>query len=74
MGGANNICTDKTGTLTKNSMEVLRIFTNNKIYEASDRSIPKIFQERFSEGCCINSNAYPRIASDGKFGMVGSKT
>jgi Ca2+ transporting ATPase len=26
MGGANNICTDKTGTLTKNSMTVTRIF------------------------------------------------
>jgi len=27
MGGADNICSDKTGTLTKNIMAVKRIFT-----------------------------------------------
>lgn len=31
MGGANNICTDKTGTLTNNSMEVIRLFTGKEI-------------------------------------------
>lgn len=41
MGGANNICTDKTGTLTKNTMEVLRIFTNNQIFEAANDKIPE---------------------------------
>lgn len=62
MGGANNICTDKTGTLTKNSMEVLRVFTGGSIYEVENKNIPKPFQERFSIGCCLNSNAYPRIS------------
>jgi len=32
MGGAQTICSDKTGTLTKNKMEVTHIFSN-KVYE-----------------------------------------
>lgn len=31
MGGANEICTDKTGTLTQNRMTVMTIFTENAI-------------------------------------------
>ena len=74
MGGANNICTDKTGTPTKNTMEVLRVFTNNKVYEVADASIPKEFQSRFSIGCSLNSTAYPLVSENGKFEMIGSKT
>lgn len=33
MGGANNICTDKTGTLTLNRMQVTSLFINEKIIE-----------------------------------------
>ena len=33
MGGANYICTDKTGTLTKNEMSVFKILTGNNIEE-----------------------------------------
>ena len=32
MGGANEICTDKTGTLTKNEMSVREIYFNEQIY------------------------------------------
>jgi Ca2+ transporting ATPase len=36
MGGANNICTDKTGTLTKNVMTVTQIFTSEKIFKENE--------------------------------------
>jgi len=35
LGSANIICTDKTGTLTKNEMTVRRIFINNRIIKVS---------------------------------------
>lgn len=38
MGGAQTICSDKTGTLTKNKMEVTQIYCN-KIYELKDHAI-----------------------------------
>lgn len=31
MGGANNICTDKTGTLTQNKMNVTNMWNENMI-------------------------------------------
>jgi len=31
MGGANNICSDKTGTLTNNSMEVVKMYVGKDI-------------------------------------------
>ena len=34
MGGANNVCTDKTGTLTKNLMTVTKLWSESKVYES----------------------------------------
>jgi len=31
MGGANEICTDKTGTLTQNKMTVMALYTGDEI-------------------------------------------
>jgi P-type E1-E2 ATPase len=33
MGGANEICTDKTGTLTKNQMTVKEFYTLDQVYK-----------------------------------------
>ena len=33
MGGANNICTDKTGTLTQNKMTVVEAFIQDKNFD-----------------------------------------
>lgn len=37
MGGADNICSDKTGTLTKNLMTVTKMFTEQNIHETIAR-------------------------------------
>lgn len=37
MGGANNICSDKTGTLTKNLMTVTNIFVEEQSTDIIDR-------------------------------------
>lgn len=34
MGGADNICSDKTGTLTKNLMTVTKIFIEQGVFES----------------------------------------
>ena len=41
MGGANNICSDKTGTLTKNLMTVTNIFVEEQSTDIIDREIMK---------------------------------
>ena len=36
MGGANYICTDKTGTLTRNEMNIFKILNANKVIELKE--------------------------------------
>ena len=36
MGGANNICSDKTGTLTKNQMTVTSLFIEENDFSSLD--------------------------------------
>lgn len=39
MGGSNNICSDKTGTLTKNVMTVMEIYSEGKTGKRSERTL-----------------------------------
>lgn len=41
MGGANNICSDKTGTLTKNLMTVVKLFIEQDVKDSIEPEIAK---------------------------------
>lgn len=58
MGGANEICTDKTGTLTKNQMSVRKIYFLDQIFEgvpSNFNSLPK--SEVLQESVLFNCSA-----------------
>lgn len=64
MGGANNICSDKTGTLTLNKMTVTNIWqgkvdhkvsVHDKLYTMSEYFHSKPLTQLFIEACCCNS-------------------
>lgn len=65
MGGADNICSDKTGTLTKNLMTVTRIFVEQGVHDTIAKEILSDGSCRLlSLGICNNSNANPKFNSD----------
>lgn len=65
MGGADNICSDKTGTLTMNKMTVTRIFVEQGIHDTIAREVMSDATCRlFSLGVCNNSNANPKFISE----------
>ena len=60
MGGADNICSDKTGTLTMNKMTVTRMFVcENTVDNPGKENIKENVARRFSNGVCVNSSANP---------------
>ena len=64
MGNANNILTDKTGTLTKNQMELIAICTEGKIYYNLDYQKSDISKNTLDILCtsiCENSTAFLEI-------------
>ncbi|CAG9318953.1 unnamed protein product [Blepharisma stoltei] len=74
MGGADTICSDKTGTLTKNEMEVKSFSINAIIYQRSELS--QLFQNHddylgfFKDAISLTTTA--RIDEDKR--EIGSKT
>jgi Ca2+ transporting ATPase len=77
-GGANNICSYKTGTLTKNLMTVTKIYVEESSSNNIDDSIMKSNTCRLlATGACVNSTAHPKIHHNGNkvdFEQIGNKT
>lgn len=60
MGGANNICSDKTGTLTENKMAVTNLYIEDKDFNILDTKLIKSSTlSLLCEGICLNSMAHP---------------
>lgn len=78
MGGADNICSDKTGTLTKNRMTVTRMFVQERTVDKIIKGfINEKIGEIFSVGVALNSSANPIIVEkDGnrEIDQIGNKT
>jgi Ca2+ transporting ATPase len=78
MGGANNICSDKTGTLTKNLMTVTKIFIEQGISNSIEADIARDHTIRMlCLSICTNTSANPTITRQGgeiTNSQVGNKT
>ncbi|CAK88204.1 unnamed protein product (macronuclear) [Paramecium tetraurelia] len=75
MGGANNICSDKTGTLTENKMTVTNLYIEDTDFNKLDpQAIKSSTLSLLCEGICLNSIARPQIDQNGRFEHIGNKT
>lgn len=64
MGGANNICSDKTGTLTKNQMTVTRLWAQKTLldkFNPEDKTLNDNFKFLLANAVSLNSDAQPKI-------------
>jgi len=60
MGGANNICTDKTGTLTLNIMAVDSLFIEENVHNpVREENVGNEAKKYFSEAYKRNAHSLP---------------
>ena len=76
MGGATNICSDKTGTLTQNLMSVQRLYIQDKTLERASlkkKDISYDLNSIFCQAVCFNSTANPK-RTENAWVQNGNKT
>ncbi len=69
MGSASVICTDKTGTLTKNQMNVEKVIIGTAVTATEDLNVDSQYVEGLKHSIAVNSHA---VISNGK--EIGSQT
>ena len=75
MGNVNNICTDKTGTLTKGQMVVESFWFKGKDYKKNEfRNFSLEEKKLFFKNICNNINVVETIDIDGKKTLNGDMT
>lgn len=77
MGGATDICSDKTGTLTKNDMTVIDIYVNKQMTDVSKGVPDNLKKDKTIQLICrdvaINSGATPDFDIENK-NQTGNRT
>ena len=79
MGGANNICSDKTGTITQNKMTVTKLYFQNK-----NSNFEEIYKDNFNnennqidllcDVLSVNSSANIKFNNENNIEHIGNKT
>ena len=75
MGNVNNICTDKTGTLTEGTMKVVRFYLEKKDYDVTAKAIEDTRLKELIFNCIWkNITAVETVDDKGKSSISGDMT
>eukprot|EP01126_Amoeba_proteus_P060211 TRINITY_DN7940_c0_g1_i1.p1 TRINITY_DN7940_c0_g1~~TRINITY_DN7940_c0_g1_i1.p1 ORF type:complete len:1036 (+),score=226.04 TRINITY_DN7940_c0_g1_i1:730-3837(+) len=78
MGGATNICSDKTGTLTEGKMSVTETWIGGNPYHTSQElctsKLPQSLETLLRDSLCLNNDDGELSRKDGKVEFLGNPT